>query len=587
MHHRAPMPQMVVTQPMGLTRPLRVALLVNALELSVWQAQVVRELAASGDAEFVVVAVNASEPGTRRRLPRRRGSNLDTLAGVLFWLYHTRISRSGAMAPAGVPECLREVRRIRVTTTKVDRGRRSIGPADLDRLMEAAPDMMLRFGFGILTGDCLDRTPYGVWSFHHGDESRYRGLPPAFWELHDGEAVVGAVLQRLTERLDGGVILRRGWFSADPGSYARTRDRVLLGPASWPAQVCREIRERGDAVVRQPASETRAPIRRQPGLRAFSRFLWRCGRARLTQLYRSLLRHEDWNVGVATLPIESLVGVQSAPLVRWAPERPGRYAADPFWATGASGRRIVFEDYSHLTGVARLASRDVDVHGVWGPVRSELDIGGHLSYPSIIQYHGAAHLVPESRSQGEVACYHAGPEASGWVKFATLLQRDDISDATMLHWDGLWWIFGTRSRPHIVNTELMIWYAADIHGPFSEHRRNPVLVDVRTARPAGAFIKLGPDLIRPAQDCASGYGTRIRLKRITTLTPDSFEEEDAGSVEPDPSGGYRMGLHTLNVLDGMAVVDGKRLVWSGPATLRVLDHHLAVVRERLGLRTGR
>jgi hypothetical protein len=42
-------------------------------------------------------------------------------------------------------------------------------------------DFILRFAFGIVRGEILLVPRYGVWSFHHDDEMRYRGGSPAFW----------------------------------------------------------------------------------------------------------------------------------------------------------------------------------------------------------------------------------------------------------------------------------------------------------------------------------------------------------------------------------------------------------------------
>jgi methionyl-tRNA formyltransferase len=55
-------------------------------------------------------------------------------------------------------------------------------------------DFILRFAFGIVRGAILRAPRYGVWSFHHDDEVRYRRGPPAFWEIHRGE---GVTLRRL------------------------------------------------------------------------------------------------------------------------------------------------------------------------------------------------------------------------------------------------------------------------------------------------------------------------------------------------------------------------------------------------------
>lgn len=82
---------------------------------------------------------------------------------------------------------------------------------------------------------------YGVWSFHHDDKMRYRGGPPAFWEIYRRDPHTGVVLQRLTERLDGGVVLRKRAFDTVLHSYTKNRDVGLFGGAAWRAEVCRDL----------------------------------------------------------------------------------------------------------------------------------------------------------------------------------------------------------------------------------------------------------------------------------------------------------------------------------------------------------
>ena len=70
----------------------------------------------------------------------------------------------------------------------------------------ASCDVVVRFGFGLLTGDILDATEYGVLSFHPADIRKYRGLgAPQAWL--DGQPRVGLTLQRLSETVDGGEIV--------------------------------------------------------------------------------------------------------------------------------------------------------------------------------------------------------------------------------------------------------------------------------------------------------------------------------------------------------------------------------------------
>src|SRR6185312_10383200 len=125
-------------------------------------------------------------------------------------------------------------------------------------------DVILRFGFGILRGEILTTPRYGVWSFHHGDELRYRGGPPCFWEIYRGDPVTGAILQRLTEKLDAGIVLRKGYLRTIPYSYARSVDQLFFETADWPSFVAAEIRQGLTDRVDGPPSRTDAPIDRAP-----------------------------------------------------------------------------------------------------------------------------------------------------------------------------------------------------------------------------------------------------------------------------------------------------------------------------------
>ena len=64
------------------------------------------------------------------------------------------------------------------------------------------------------------------------DLEHYRGMPPGFWEVYRGDPVSGVTLQRLTDRLDGGVVLRRGWFKTIDKSYSRSLANAMAASAT-------------------------------------------------------------------------------------------------------------------------------------------------------------------------------------------------------------------------------------------------------------------------------------------------------------------------------------------------------------------
>ena len=77
-------------------------------------------------------------------------------------------------------------------------------------------DILLYCGSGILHGDILTSSRYGVLSIHHGNNNINRGGPPGFWEVYSKNPSSGCTIQILNEELDGGRILFRGLFRTKP-----------------------------------------------------------------------------------------------------------------------------------------------------------------------------------------------------------------------------------------------------------------------------------------------------------------------------------------------------------------------------------
>lgn len=65
--------------------------------------------------------------------------------------------------------------------------------------------LVLTGGFGIIKKTLLEVTPIGVLSYHHGNMRKYRGMPPAFWELYNNEREMGVTVQLLSAGLDSGL----------------------------------------------------------------------------------------------------------------------------------------------------------------------------------------------------------------------------------------------------------------------------------------------------------------------------------------------------------------------------------------------
>ena len=108
-----------------------------------------------------------------------------------------------------------------------------------------------------------------------------------------------------------------------------------------------------------------------------------------------------------------------------------------------------------------------------------------------------------------------------------------------------------RNDPRVRTHKLSLYYADDLVGPWQPHSLNPVVRDVRTARPAGRIIVNSHGHIRPGQDCSTRYGAAITLNRILELSPDSYIERSFARIRPPRT----LGAHCVDSDGQVTVLD--------------------------------
>jgi hypothetical protein len=199
----------------------------------------------------------------------------------------------------------------------------------------------------------------------------------------------------------------------------------------------------------------------------------------------------------------------------------------------------------------------MDDAGIVSEPEVVLDPGVHASYPYLIEHDGSTFMLPEISAAGELVLYEAVEFPLRWRPAATLLPAIPAADASIVKFDGRWWMFATRADRG-ANQNLFVWHAAAPTGPWLPHALNPVKTDARSARPGGTpFVSAGR-LHRPSQDNGRLYGGRVVVNVVDILTPDDFAERSVGIVGPWPGSPYPDGLHTLSSVGGRTLIDGMR-----------------------------
>ncbi|MCP4609550.1 MAG: hypothetical protein GY845_12635 [Planctomycetes bacterium] len=466
-----------------------------------------------------------------------------------------------------------EVPSLRCTTIKMGDSSHRFSDTDVEAVREYDLDFILNFGLGIPSGGIVNAAHYGVWSFHHGDEEKYRGSPLCFWEIYNGDHITGASLQKLTDRLDESIVLRKGVFRTIKHSHSKNIDQACFQSAKWPAQVCIDICNDVADYLGSPPYHTEAPIYHIPNNFQMLLFITKMFRNGLSRS-KGLFRYDHWNVGIVHEPIGAFLNPNAKPEIHWfpTPER-CRFLADPFGIARDSQVTILCEDFDYRSQRGCISSFQLDGTSSWSVPQRTMDFSFHMSYPYLFQYQGEIYCIPETIAIREISLYKAEKLPNQWIKVGTLIDNIEGVDTTVFQYDGLWWLMCTYEEQD-PELNLFVWYAPDLMGPWKPHAVNPVKTDIRSSRPAGTPFMYNGNLYRPTQDCSRIYGGRIIINRVTCLTPLKFEEERVAVIEPRSDSSFPDGLHTLSSVGNSTLIDGRQYMFAPSKIIRLLNKEI-------------
>ncbi len=407
----------------------------------------------------------------------------------------------------------------------------------------------------------MNAARYGVWSFHHDDNLEYRGGPPLFWEIYEQNPVSGTILQILTDSLDGGHVIYRGHSSTERSSLYRNRNPIYWKTAEYALRRLRDLHTHGMEYLESlPTYSEQVPytrgIYRTPNALQMAGFL----ASRLSRSLRSRLSprlrgsQPQWFLAIRRRTADHSFSDPSGYKLMFPPK--DRFYADPFLFEKDSRTFLFLEDLRYSQGRAIISCCELDADGTPGPVFEVLRRPYHLSYPFLFEHQGEIYMIPETKENRTVELYRATNFPSEWALESVLLSDVHAVDATIHQADGKYWMFAGISNGRYSNCdEVGIFFSDTLKGPWTPHPLNPVVSDVRRARPAGAFFRDQGRLIRPSQDCSKAYGYALVFSEVITLSETSYEERPVARLDPDWVKG-NLGTHTYTRTGQFEVIDG-------------------------------
>ena len=404
-----------------------------------------------------------------------------------------------------------------------------------DDVSEVELDVIVNFGPRALNAEFSAAAKHGVWFYDFGDA-------PGVNELIRQIPVTVSTLKGLQGNKEYVV-----YQSISP-TLSRFSVRLNNNTCYWKsaAFVARALED----LYHEREMDHRANIdhsgAKAPGNAAMSdMFLKLSGRA-AARAFEKLSSFEQWILAYRIRPGDFQYLIPPA----------DRFWADPFPLTVDDKHYIFFEDYVNAAGRAHISVVEVDQNGIVSGPTEVLKLDCHLSYPYVFEWQGDYYMIPETGSRNVVELYRAVSFPLEWRTEKVLLEANSPLDATVIEVEGTWWMFVNIQEEGVaVNwDELHLYHSESLFGPWQPHARNPVVSDVRSARPAGRLFWKDDELYRPSQDSSLRYGYATTINKVTQLGRLAYNETEVLKILPDWDRDI-IGVHTLNWVGDLVVID--------------------------------
>jgi len=421
-------------------------------------------------------------------------------------------------------------------------------------------DVLLALGFGGIPRALLGCARHGVWSYRHGDGISCLGGPRLFWDTYHGAPVSGSLLMQHTADPARHKVIYSSCSAPDPISLHRGRARICAKSAEFVVRRLRDLHRDGELRAEQNHADARdfdAPRCDAPTNREMLRFGWTVGRRAVRQKARRLLARPQWFI--AFQPRGS--GLPTAERFRSAtllvpPD--DRFFADPCLVDWKDSSYLFFEEFRFAEQRGSVSCSRLVPDGRWTRPETVLERPYHLSYPFVFFVGEDAFMLPETAANGGIELYRAHAFPGEWALEAVLVPGVHAVDPTLIEHGDRYWLFANVAVDGAsTNDELFLYSSHSLRGPWEPHPRNPIVSDVRRARPAGRpFLDESGALIRPAQDCSGFYGSAVVFNRIETLNETEYRETAVGRLDPS----WRrsnVGTHTFTRSELWEALDGR------------------------------
>ncbi len=530
-----------------MNRKLKIGIIINSVQLPAWIYRVIEKIACSDFSEINLVIFN-----TGKVEDDKRGRSL-------FYKLHLKTDRF--------------ISRHRIDFDKITdasgilRGISMIAgmkdDSDTSSLLEISRyklDIIINFALKKPVRAKIPLSLYGIWNYQPEQQDKYQNPSNGYWELINKIPERMVVVKSTDPYSRYETILFRSSIPASFSSIHLNLDHAYNLGALFIPRIIKGICEQGSGylnnLVARNASDTGKHNITTPSapsnllaLRNMLKVYWR-------YVFNKALYLERQNWFIAFQKQDDPMINMHGKFTSLIPSG-DRFWADPFVICKDKKNWVFIEELMFETNKGHISVLELDEQGKIMGVSKVLEKDYHMSYPFLFEYNHQYYMIPETAENRTVQLYQCEQFPNRWKFVMNLMENKAAMDTTVFFHNNRWWLFAAENKssrfPEYL--ELFLYYSSDIFtANWTPHPANPIVSDIRNARPAGKIFIHNNKIYRPSQDCSGLYGKAYNVNQITNLSETSFEEVLILRKEADWDSRLK-GTHTFNFDKDMLVVD--------------------------------
>jgi hypothetical protein len=546
-----------------MNRKLRIAILLDDFKVPHWAYRMVEIINNSISSEIVLLVKNESIVKEKQSILKNIWSARNKLIYTLYRKFDRKFFKTN-------PDAFERKNILDIVSVpKIDVAPRKtkfcdwIVEEDIDIIRGYEVDIFIRMGFRILKGDILKIANYGVWSYHHGDNDVNRGGPAGFWEVMKGHPETGVILQILNDNLDAGAILFKSYSLTNNISVNRNINNYYWKALSFLPSKIDELYKFGEVEFFKKIEDEKGslkfydkPLYRDPENGEMLVLLGKKLFSEVEQRFKNLFYFDQW-ILMFKLNKSPSIATSLYQFKKIIPPK-DRIWADPF-ITYKKGKYYIFiEELLFSQNKGFISVIEMDDKGNYTKPEKVLERDYHLSYPQIIEERGEVYMLPETKSNKSIELYKCLQFPFKWRLEKVLMKGVNAVDSTIFYHNEKYWMFTNMVRNHGASShdELFLFHSDELKSNnWIDHPQNPIVSDVKKARPAGKIFIMNEKIYRPSQNCSGHYGYGLKINEIIIINENVYEERTVDSIEPDWDRKLK-GTHTINTERNLTMIDG-------------------------------